>query len=109
MRSYLEYKSHIMDFTLTTVPIVNIYVMTYQQFEALSARQQHRELLLNGVCIANRKTEHTEALLFQLNGFYMEVFFDLEGDEVLYSRSFDNTDDLYPYLSHINVNDALRD
>lgn len=78
-------------------------VMTLQHFNTLSQHIQHRKILLNGVCIAYRNTEESQALLFQLSSFYVEVFFNRDGDEVLYTRSFDNNEELDPYLESINL------
>jgi hypothetical protein len=81
--------------------------MTLQQFKALSQDRQYRNLLLNGVCITSRDTEDNCILLFQLNGFYVEIYFDKNCDEIIDSRSFKETDELYPYLKNIDISEIM--
>lgn len=81
--------------------------MTLPQFYLLSEDKRLRNLLLNGVCIGDRKTDGKSALLFQLQNNYTEVFFSESGDEVLCTRNFDNTEDLLPYLEDVNVKNLL--
>jgi hypothetical protein len=81
--------------------------MKHQQFKTLSRRKQFRDLLTNGVCIADRIVEESPVLLFQLYDFYVEVFFNLDGTEILLSRSFESTDELEPYLQPINLEGVL--
>ena len=59
--------------------------------------------MVEGVCIADRKRDEVQALLFQIDNFYVEVFFQGEADEVLFTRCFEDTDELEPYLQSIDV------
>ena len=77
--------------------------MTLQHFNTLSQHKQHRKLLTNGVWLADRHTEDATVLLFQLDTFYVEVFFTKQGDEIVQSNSFDTTDELDPYLDEIEL------
>ena len=77
--------------------------MTLQHFNSLNEHIQYRNLLLNGVCLTDRDVDDICVLLFQLDQFYVEVFFDKHSDEILRSRSFENIDELQPYLEKINV------
>ena len=72
--------------------------MTIQSFTALSQDIQHRNLLLNGEFLADRSTEEAQILLFQLDRFYVEVYFSPYDDEVAYTHSFEGADGLAPYL-----------
>ncbi len=81
----------------------NIYEMTLQHFTTLSKHKQYRNLIVNAVCVADRCTDDACVLLFQVKGFYVEVFFTKDGDEILSSRNFENTDDLQPYLEQIDI------
>jgi hypothetical protein len=77
--------------------------MTLQHFNSLNEHIQYRNLLLNGVCLTDRYIDDICVLLFQLDKFYVEVFFDKHSDEILKSRSFESTDELQPYLERINM------
>jgi hypothetical protein len=81
--------------------------MTLQNFRALTQNKQNKKLLTEGVCIADRRTEEVQALLFQIDGFYVEVFFNGEGDEVLFSRNFEDVNELDPYLQDIDLSEML--
>jgi hypothetical protein len=75
--------------------------MTRKYFSKLSEPIQYRLLLQKGVCVAERMDGHTLLLLFQIDGFYVELAFDNFSDEVLSSRSFEDTAELGPYLEGI--------
>lgn len=75
--------------------------MTRKYFSKLSEPIQYRLLLLKGVCIAERTVGNTLLLLFQIDRFYVEIAFDNNSDEVLSSRSFEDTAELGPYLDDI--------
>ena len=77
--------------------------MTLQHFNTLSKHKQHRKLLVKGVWLADRHTEDTTVLLFQLDTFYVEIFFTKQGDEIVHSNSFESTDELDPYLEDIDL------
>ena len=81
--------------------------MTAQHFRTLNPRKQNRKLLAEGVCIADRKGEEVHALLFQVDNFYVEVFFHADADEVLFTRCFEDTDELEPYLQEIDVSGVI--
>lgn len=78
--------------------------MTFQQFDILCKHIQYRDLILNGVCIGDRMAEDdAQVLLFQLPKGYVEVYFDHECSQLLHSRSFEDTDELEPYLSNVQI------
>jgi hypothetical protein len=81
--------------------------MTLQHFQVLSQNNQHRNLLLNGEFIMSRDTEKGCILLFQLDEFYVEICFDQDCNKILFSRSFQDTDELYPYLEKIDISALL--
>lgn len=58
---------------------------------------------MNGACLASRDTADHCILLFQLSAFYVEIYFDKNCDEIEHSRSFQNTDELTPYLEKIDI------
>jgi hypothetical protein len=82
--------------------------MDLQQFNTLSKSRKVRNLLINGSCIGERKIEDAQVLLFQLYSFYVEVFLNYEGDEVLHSRSFEDIEELRPYLEQVNLSSLYQ-
>jgi hypothetical protein len=77
--------------------------MTLQQFNTISQHREHRNLLLNGAFIGNRITEECNILLFQVHNQYVELFLNMETNQVLHARNFDSTDELTPYLNQIDL------
>jgi hypothetical protein len=77
--------------------------MTAQHFSTLNQQKQSRKLLAEGVCIADRRGEEVQTLLFQVENFYVEVCFHHDADDVLCTRCFEGTDELEPYLQEIDV------
>ena len=77
--------------------------MTLKYFSKLPRHQQHKQLLSDGVFVADRKAEDTESLLFRLNNFFVEVCFPCEGDDVLYTRHYDGAAKLAPYWQQVQV------
>jgi hypothetical protein len=77
--------------------------MKHQHFKVLSQDKKYRNLLLNGVCLASRDTEEHCVLLFQLSDFYVEIYFDKNCDEIMHCKSFQDTDELTPYIEHIDI------
>jgi hypothetical protein len=77
--------------------------MTLQHFNKLSQHKKHRNLLVNGVWLADRQTEESTILLFQMDSFYVEICFSKDGDEITQSNCFDSVDFLDPYLEEIDL------
>ena len=77
--------------------------MTLQHFNTLSQHKLHRKLLLNGVWLADRQTQESTILLFQLDSFYVEVYFTKQGNEIIESNCFYSVDLLNPYLEDIDL------
>jgi hypothetical protein len=77
--------------------------MMLKHFQKLSEGVQFRELLVKGVCIGERRYRDSLVLLFHMSLFYAEVFFDHRTDEVITTRSFESTDELWPYLEQIDL------
>ena len=49
-----------------------------------------------------------QMLLFQLDRFYVEVVFKKTTDEAVGARSFENTDELAPYLETIDLSELFE-
>jgi len=77
--------------------------MTLYQFNALSEEEQANLLWDKGVHIAHRSDETIKYILYQLDAFYIEVWYAYEDNNILKFRTFSSTDALEPYLQQINI------
>ena len=77
--------------------------MTIQHFNSLNKHHQQKKLLTKGQYVADRSTEDYQALLFELNGFFVEVTYNKQDDEVMNVTGFEDTKDLAPYLGEIRL------
>ena len=79
--------------------------MTVQHINTLSGNIQYRNLLFNSAFLASRIVRDSSVLLFQREGYYIEIYFDLDGEIIIESRIFESTDELTPYLKEIKLPD----
>ena len=82
--------------------------MTLQQYKALKPDEQTSFLCKAGVSIAERKVGPYLIVLFQVEGFYVEVFYDKYSYQMLKLVSFYNTTLLEPYLAEIDLKKLLN-
>lgn len=77
--------------------------MTLQEFLLLSQDEQARLLYENGVYIGKRKLGKTAIVLYQLEGFYAEVYYHKYRCLIECISCFAGTARLDPYLAQIKV------
>ena len=77
--------------------------MTLYQFNSLDETQQANVLWEYGVHISERPSKYYNLILYQLDGFYVEVWYHPEENSIKRLRSFSSTDQLEPYLSKIKI------
>lgn len=77
--------------------------MTHKEYKALRQDEQTSFLCKAGVSIAERKVGPYLIVLFQVDSFYVEVFYDKSSYQMIKLMSFYNTTLLEPYLSDINI------
>jgi hypothetical protein len=77
--------------------------MTLYDFTLLEDREKIRLLYDHGVYIGKRKTRGTSVALYQLEGFYAEIFYHTYRRHIKQISSFAGTAGLDPYLTEINV------
>jgi hypothetical protein len=80
--------------------------MTLYQFNMLDEMEQ-AEAVWNGTHIAERKDAEFDILLYQIDGFYVEVFYDREYNVIRRLRSFLSTEQLTPYDEFARVDLVL--
>ena len=78
--------------------MVRLHEFKYQE------KQKKQQLLFeNGIYLASRFIKDYQLVLFAVDSFYVEVYFDLEHEQVGYIKAFSSTDELMPYLSSIDI------
>lgn len=76
--------------------------MTLSEFRALNETEQ-KEAVCEGVHIGTRYDEDHDILLYQIDAFYVEVYYHRECEVIRRFRSFRNTEQLTPYLRQIDI------
>jgi hypothetical protein len=77
--------------------------MTLYTFNAMNQEHQAEMLWERGVYLMNRQEREHKFALYQLDGFYVEVWYHTPGNEITKLRSFSSTDALAPYLEEITL------
>ena len=81
--------------------------MTLEQFNYLDEDEKSNALWVNASLIDLIRKEHVTILLYQLNGFYVEVYYNYDKNIIEQFRSFNSTDCLEPYLDKISLEGIL--
>jgi hypothetical protein len=77
--------------------------MTLYQFNLLDKAEQSYTLWQYGVKLAEIKNKHYNLILYQIDAFYVEVWYQIKRNEIRQYVSFLTTDKLTPYLNQIDV------
>lgn len=77
--------------------------MTLLQFRSLPGDVQRQVVLYKGVFLFGRNGVNATAKLYQVDGFYVELFFDQRMSEVTRLVAFEDTAKLEPYLRQVDV------
>ncbi len=85
---------------------VSILVMKLQQFRSASQEVQEKLVKMRGVFLMERKSLGVSVLLFQLDGFYVEVFYNTATSTVSFVKSFDDMDGIEAYLERIDIREV---
>ena len=81
--------------------------MTLYEFKLLSDREQLDLLQDQGTYIGKRKERALTLLLFQLEGFYIEIWYQKHRFHILRVRCFSSTLLLEPYLDQIDIEQSV--
>jgi hypothetical protein len=77
--------------------------MTCTFFDRLSEAKQTDLIWEDGVFLARRTQGFYNVLLFQIEGFYTEVFYHSHFNVIIKIESFNDTERLAPYLEAIDL------
>ncbi len=82
--------------------------MTLNQFNLLNEDDQACAIWQRGVLIATRASGSCRVLLYQIEGFYVEVFYQPQYHVITKFKSFASTDALDPYFGQISLSGLLE-
>jgi hypothetical protein len=82
--------------------------VTLSEFKLLSKIQQYETLRDKGVFVIDRSEGEFKFLLYQLDGFYLEVKYHKSSNRILRLKAFANIDLLKAYLKKIQRGDDLE-
>jgi hypothetical protein len=80
-------------------------LMTLEQFQSLPKDIQRNVVKHCGVFLFGRTGVGVNVMLYQVEGFYVELYFDEKMSEAMHVRSFDDTKHLDPYLRRVDVSE----
>jgi hypothetical protein len=83
--------------------------MTLAQFNKLKIEEQQKAVLINGVFLGERKDPPLRMMLYDMEKFYVEVFFLSRYNKVAWFNGFQSTKKLEPYLQKIDVSSILQE
>lgn len=81
--------------------------MTLYQFKALSDFEQ-AEAVWKGTLLGRREDGFYRVLLYQIDSFYVEVYYHKTANVILRFSPFSTTELLEPYLQQINLSDIFK-
>ena len=70
---------------------------------------EQTEAIWSGEFIADRRDEEHNILLYQIDSFYVEVYYHREYNTIRKFRSFSSTAQLEPYLNQIDISKLNSD
>jgi hypothetical protein len=83
--------------------------MTLAQFNKLKIEEQQKAVLINGVFLGERKDPPLRMMLYDMESFYVEIFFLSRYNKVAWFNGFQSTKKLEPYLQKIDVSSILQE
>lgn len=81
--------------------------MTLYEYILLRPEDQASATWKYGAFIAVADKGPLKVLLYQIDSFYVEVYYNCELGKIEEFRSFDSTDQLEPYLSAIDLSELI--
>ncbi len=78
-------------------------MLTLNEFIILPFEEQCDFIALGGDYLARRKYKTQKIYLYYLSGFFIEVYYCTEDDEIIRIEGFKNTESLTPYLKQIEL------
>ena len=86
----------------------DVITMNLYEFSQLHEDDQAQTVWNYGEHIATKYINLYAVLLWQLDGFYVEMFYNRLDDKIEKIRSFISTKKLAPYLDQIDITSVLK-
>lgn len=83
--------------------------MTLCEYNGLDQAEQFEALYNYGIHISDRADQEYCIILFQLDSFYVELYFHIEENALKKLRSFSNLDFIIPYLEQIDLSELFTE
>ena len=93
------------NFSFITIPLQKEFTMTLYQFNLLDEREKTVLLWEKAVQLGERSDAEHRITLYQIDNFYVEVFYHKEYNVLRRMRSFNHVDQLRPYLDDFDIED----
>jgi hypothetical protein len=77
--------------------------VTLYQFKVLELNEQAQAVWEHGEHVATRMTAKYKILLWVVNEFYVEMFYNYHDNKIEKIRSFRNPEIIEPYLNQIDI------
>ena len=81
--------------------------MTFKIYDPLRLHtlyeMQQAEAIWSGVHIADQEDQEHKILLYQIDSFYVELYYHKELNVIRRFRPFNSVDQLQPYIDQINI------
>jgi hypothetical protein len=81
--------------------------MQLKEFCVLEQIAQQEMVLDEGIYLSSRLFMDYTVLLFQLDCFYVELYYPKDKDKCVIIKGFEDTNELEPYLNRINIASLL--
>ena len=91
------------------IGVLIIRMISFEKYQSMAQSQKAEILWLEGVYLELiRQTPLLNIELYALYDFYVEIYFDKATEEPLFLRAFQDPVNLEPYLSLVDIKDALE-
>ena len=87
---------------------ITFVVMTLSEFSILDESSQAEALIERGVFLAERMYKNFSIFLYQLDDFYVEIYHNLKFNMMQGMRSFQNEEELEPFLESIDISSIYQ-
>jgi len=82
--------------------------MTFSKFCTSTPYVQKTVILFHGVLLMERKINEVNAMLYQVDGFYVEVFFRENSSNIIMLKSYADVASIDSYLRMIDISELCE-